>query len=114
MAAKDVLVVDDESLVRELLDGLLRHCGLRAHLASNGTEALERFDKNRFDLVITDLHMPGMSGAELAAAIKGRQPGTPVILITGDHRVSTKLPVDHVLKKPFSLRQLRAALSSLL
>jgi CheY-like chemotaxis protein len=113
MAGKHVLVVDDEPTVRELLDGLLKHCGYTTHLAASGEEALECLDKTHFDLVITDLHMPGMNGEELAAEIQNRGLGTPVVLVTGDPKASAQLPVHRVLQKPFSLRQLKAALSGL-
>lgn len=114
MAGKHVLVVDDESSVRELLDGLLKHCGYKTHLAASGEEALECLDRAHFDLVITDLHMPGMNGEELAAEIQTRGLDTPVVLVTGDPKASAQPPVDRLLKKPFSLRELRAALSGLI
>jgi len=83
-------------------------------VASDGREALEQFRTQRFDLVITDQSMPGMSGMQLAAAVKDQDPGVPVILLTGfgDETDGRALPagVDLVLGKPISPSDLRDAI----
>ncbi len=52
-------------------------------IASNGKEALAAFDREPFDIVITDRAMPGITGDEVAAAVKRKAPSTPVVLLTG-------------------------------
>src|SRR6266851_680654 len=77
-----ILVVDDEPLVCAAVKMMLAFDGHVVETASNGKEALERFEKGKFDLIITDFKMPNMQGDELAAAIKARDPKQPVVMIT--------------------------------
>jgi signal transduction histidine kinase/ActR/RegA family two-component response regulator len=78
----NILVVDDEQCVRELLRDILESEGCRVYLASGGREALALFDARQFDAVFTDVGMPGMSGWELAQAIR-QQSAVPIAVITG-------------------------------
>jgi CheY-like chemotaxis protein len=110
-----ILVVDDEPLVCETIGMLLSFDGHEVVSAGSGKEALALFEKDRFDLVITDYTMPGMKGDELALAVKARVPGQPVIMITahGDSLRTSGRPltgVDQVVGKPFQLADLREAI----
>ena len=78
-----ILVVDDEEAVRELLRDLLESEGFRVYLAPGGREALNLFAAKPFDGVFTDVGMPGMSGWELAHAIRQRNETIPIAVITG-------------------------------
>lgn len=84
--------------------------------ASDGREALAHFEESQFDLVITDLDMPNMTGDQLAAAIKDRAPQMPVVMITA-HADMLPVPgrkppgVDVLLGKPFFLQDLRNAIA---
>ena len=102
----NILVVDDEESVRELLRDLLEAEGFRVYLAPGSREALGLFDSNQFDGVFTDVGMPGMSGWELASAIRERNQTVPIAVITGwgeavgsDERKEAR--VDWVVTKPF-------------
>ena len=79
---------------------------------------MEKFHPGKFDIVITDKAMPGMSGEQLAVAIKKQSPTTPVVLLTGFGMFmqADELPagVDLLLNKPIGLAELRAALSRVL
>src|SRR5215831_16680071 len=117
--AKKILVVDDEPFVCDAVKMMLEFDGHDVHTANNAKEALERFDQGRFDLVITDFAMPVMKGDELAAAIKARSPGQPVIMITAYAEMlrSSKntLPgVDCLISKPFLLDDIRGAIAKVL
>jgi CheY-like chemotaxis protein len=79
---KSILVVDDNELLRRLTCDILREEGYRAVPASNAAEALRAFEEQEFDLLVTDFQMPGMSGIELARAVRNRNPGFPVIVMT--------------------------------
>lgn len=80
-----VLIVDDSSTDRELAGGLLSAQGnYRILAAASGTEALNQLAETPVDLVVTDLHMPEMTGLELVGVIRRQFPLTPVILMTGD------------------------------
>jgi signal transduction histidine kinase/ActR/RegA family two-component response regulator len=78
-----ILVVDDEEAVRQLLRDLLESEGCRVYLAPGGREALNLFGAQQFDGVFTDVGMPGMSGWELAHAIRERNETIPIAVITG-------------------------------
>jgi CheY-like chemotaxis protein len=105
-AGSHVLVVDDDDAVREVLEDLLRTGGHRVTSAKNGSDALDLVNRQEFDLVFTDLGMPGISGWELAAAIKEKSPRLPVVLVTGwgaqlDPEKLEGSGVDRILSKPF-------------
>jgi signal transduction histidine kinase/ActR/RegA family two-component response regulator len=101
-----ILVVDDEEAVRELLRDLLESEGCRVYLAPGGREALNLFGAQQFDGVFTDVGMPGMSGWELAHAIREGNETIPIAVITGwgeavgsdDQREAR---VNWVITKPF-------------
>jgi len=78
-----ILLVDDNAVVRDMLVDLVGSLGYAADAASGGAEALALFDQNRYDIVLTDLLMPGMSGWEVLAAVRQRNPRIPVVIITG-------------------------------
>ena len=114
-----ILVVDDEQAVRAALADTLPVLGYEVATASNGTEGLRLFHKNSYELVVTDVQMPGMDGWTLARNIKKRSPATPVVLITGSEKetVLTKAKgksIDSVLFKPFTLEELQQTLQGLL
>ena len=114
-----ILAVDDHPVQTELIARALGGDWHVVATASNGRDAIERFDSEHFDLVITDKAMPGMSGDQLAAAIKAREPGTPVIMLTGLRRSSDEADdlsefVDLLVAKPASLKDLRAAIAKVM
>ena len=78
-----ILVVDDEEPVRELLRDILETQGCRVYLAPGGREALALFEARDFDGIFTDVGMPGMSGWELAQAIRGQNQLIPIAVVTG-------------------------------
>ena len=92
----DLLVVEDNPVLRHQLQGELRNLGHTVTLASNGWDAMHRFNEAAFDVVITDLHMPLMGGLEVAREIKRRSPRTPVVLLATLAECSALGPVEHV------------------
>jgi two-component system OmpR family response regulator/two-component system alkaline phosphatase synthesis response regulator PhoP len=114
---KSILVVDDEPLVADTLRLLLRMDNHRVELASDGETALARYEEGQFDLVITDLLMPGMDGLELARLIKARVPEQRILLATGhleavSNNEKMRQNIDGLLAKPFSPEELREALKA--
>lgn len=79
-----VLVVDDEALTRTMVADIVRSCGHDAETAASGEEGLAAFRQGRFDLVLTDITMPGMDGIDLGKAIVKWAPGTPVVLVSSN------------------------------
>jgi CheY-like chemotaxis protein len=110
---KRILLVDDEVNVLQLLLHSLSHYGHHLEAASSGAEALAKVTDRDFDLVITDLRMPGMAGDQLAAEIRKRYPTLPVLLLTGNPPDKQPAAVDLVLGKPFSIDHLRQAVDLL-
>lgn len=114
-----VLLVEDEDEVRELLIDVLSSNGLRVTPVASAEEALAIESKHTFDLLLTDVGLPGASGPELAREVRRRSPLLPVLFISGQSR-DTFEPEGHVdsprgfLQKPFSSRQLVASLHELL
>lgn len=101
-----VLVVDDEADIRLGLRRLLGAAGIEAAEAASGLEAIELLKANPADLVLTDLMMPGMTGAELLDSIKRERPETVVVLLTGFGTVQAAVQcmqngAAHFLTKPF-------------
>jgi YesN/AraC family two-component response regulator len=83
----------------------------------NGRDAFEKFDREDFDLVITDKAMPEMNGDQLAAAIKARAPRLPIIMLTGfadlqHQEAEVSEFVDRVLTKPATNAEIRAAIAA--
>jgi signal transduction histidine kinase/ActR/RegA family two-component response regulator len=106
--APGILVVDDEESVRELLIEILESEGYEVTMAENGEEALKHFDTKTFKAVFTDVGMPGMSGWELARAIRERDENIPLAVVTGwgdavSSREQETAKVDWVVTKPFSI-----------
>jgi DNA-binding NtrC family response regulator len=85
VGAERILFVDDEAILAELGKELLESLGYKVVTKTNSLEALETFraDPHGFDLVITDMTMPGLRGEELAREIIALRPGMPIILSTG-------------------------------
>ncbi|RPJ45121.1 MAG: response regulator [Betaproteobacteria bacterium] len=80
---KKILVVDDDPVVGKSFDRVLSGKGYAVITARNGEEALSKLASESYDLVFTDIKMPGMSGLEVAERVKARQPWLPVVIITG-------------------------------
>ena len=103
-----ILVVDDEEYVRELLRDILENEGCQVVVTDGGHEALALFDVMRFDAVFTDVGLPGMSGWELARAIRERDAQLPLAVITGwgeavGSNEQKAAQVDWVVAKPFTI-----------
>jgi CheY-like chemotaxis protein len=112
IAQKKILVVDDEPMVCAAVEMMLQFDGHEVVTAGSAKDALGLFDREKFDLVITDYSMPEMKGDELAAAIKARLPRQPVVMITAHAEMlkSSGTPligVDQIIGKPFLLENLR-------
>ena len=113
VTGKRILLVDDQEEVRETIKLLL---SLDEHTiveAANGKEALELFQTNPFDIVITDYLMPAMKGDELVERIRQAVPAQPILMITGSAEKfgGVDASVDHLLSKPFGFDDLRFAIS---
>jgi two-component system, cell cycle sensor histidine kinase and response regulator CckA len=111
-----ILLVEDEPAVRQLFAQALIRAGYRVHEARNGQEALKLFDQHgdAIDLLLTDLRMPYMGGAELAKALRARRKTLKLICVSGyPGSGETEMPSDF-LAKPFSREDLLAKVREVL
>jgi two-component system, NtrC family, response regulator AtoC len=109
-----ILVVDDDSDARTTLVRVLEKEGYTAVGASTAEDALDRFDRTIFDLVLTDIRMEGMDGIELLRAIKTRRTDVPVIIMTAFASIDTAVQaIDEraydYIRKPYQLAEMRAS-----
>ena len=96
---KAILFVDDHEVLARLSCEILEMQGYRAVSAYNAQEALEKFKRENFDMVVTDFRMEGMNGLELARQIHATAPGVPVIIVTGYGPIDGGKDVNACLQK---------------
>jgi CheY-like chemotaxis protein len=108
-----ILLVDDQHEVRESVGDMLRALGHEVVLSDDGNHALTLAMRNRIDVIMTDLGMPGMNGIDLAGRLRVAAPETPVVLLTGWGLEDRTLPenVAIVLNKPITMKLLTEALA---
>ena len=114
---RTILVVEDETTLRETLADALEVEGFRVIAAADGREALTRFRADKPDLVLLDLMLPELSGIEVCRIIRAES-GVPIVMLTAkdselDKVVGLELGADDYVTKPFSLRELSARIRAL-
>ena len=121
LSDRTILIVDDSAIMRMVITlHLRRFTKARIDEAVNGIEAIAMMARERYDLVISDINMPGMSGIELLRAIRaGSERDIPVILLTTkgeakDRDIGMKLGADRYLTKPVAVKELLLAVYHLL
>jgi len=110
-----VLVVDDDSVITELLGIFLERKGYTVTVASCAAEGLQKIDEQTFHLIVSDVEMPGLNGFEFLERIRDEQPAIGVILMTAypeNHTRATAMRAgaDGYIRKPFSLDQFSTTL----
>ena len=113
-----ILLVDDEQSIQTLLSYPLRKEGYHVTSALDGTEALQRFDEGRFDLVVLDLMLPRRDGVEVCRELRLRSQ-VPIIMLTAKGSESDKVAglevgADDYITKPFSMREFRSRVKAAL
>src|SRR5213083_736337 len=115
---KTILVVDDEPKIADLARDYLEHAGFTVRIARDGQAALTAVRRDRADLVVLDLGLPGLDGLDVTRAIR-RDSNLPVIMLTArddelDKLLGLELGADDYLTKPFSPRELVARVRAVL
>ncbi len=112
-----ILIVDDNREIRLILEEYLREEGYAAEGAGDGREALTKHSDARYDLIITDLNMPGMTGIELIKEIGKEESTTEFIIITGYASLDTAIEAvkagafDYIVK-PFRIEELKVVIKN--
>jgi DNA-binding NtrC family response regulator len=106
-AKRHVLVIDDDAVVGRSFDRVLSGKGYEVDTARNGEEGLRDIDARDYDVIFTDIKMPGMDGLEVAERIRAKSPWTPVIVITGygteeNEARASVLGVNGFVRKPLT------------
>ena len=119
MANENILIADDEPDVLDLCQRILTAEGYRVETTQTGHEAVERIGQKSFDLLLTDIKMPGMNGLETAQAVMGTDPDIICVIMTGYSTMDTaiealKLGVDDFVLKPFAPEDLSMSIAKAL
>jgi two-component system response regulator MprA len=114
-----LLLVDDDENIRVSLARALGFEGYEVETAENGETALASLDRDHFDALLLDVMMPGLSGLEVAKAIRANDDSTPILMLTARHEVTDRVAgldagADDYLPKPFALDELLARIRALL
>jgi len=110
-----IMIIEDDGEMRSLLKDFLEEEGFETDSASNGVDALGRLSKDHFDLVITDIRMPGLTGLDLLPRIRRLKPETPIIVMTAYgsddvRRRAFERGATAYLEKPIHLTKLRTVI----
>jgi CheY-like chemotaxis protein len=118
-AMASILVAEDDQAVRDFVSRALAYYGHSVTSVPDGSAALAALAERRFDLMLTDIVMPGLDCVALAAQATKRDPAMPVLMMTGfasegQRAQSAAGPVERVISKPFSLKEICAAVEEAL
>lgn len=113
-----ILVAEDNDFNRLLITRILEHAGAEVVATANGEDAIKREQKDTFDLVIMDVHMPKVDGIEATASIRKRNPEIPIIALTAnvvasEHQRLLHAGANSVLLKPINVHELKATINQL-
>jgi two-component system OmpR family response regulator len=119
MRKAEILVVDDEQTVRDMICDALNLGGFQAAAAANGNSALEVLRQKRFDLLVTDINMPGLDGYGLVEKLRARGDNLPVIFLSArneklDVTRGLRIGADDYITKPFGLEELTLRIGAIL
>lgn len=108
-----ILVIDDERNITGLIQEALELFGHRVEVAYDGREGIDKFDRGRFDMVITDIRMPEMDGNRVLNHVRRVSDRIPVIGMSGTPWLLEPCDFDSVITKPFPLQRLVQTVDSL-
>src|SRR3954466_705153 len=116
---KKLLIVDDDPVVTNVLQDLFRNDGVEVTVAANGAEGLERLKNGHFDLLVTDVWMPKMTGLELLSEVNKLPDQPPVLVMTADDTPETMLravreQAHHFITKPFKAAEVQQVVRQML
>ncbi len=116
---KRVLCVDDSSASRKIVADVLKNMGVGCVEAADGVEGLSQLESDHFDLVVLDLNMPNLDGAEMLEGMRMQSDNTPVLIVTGEVKPTTvaflkRMGIEDLLFKPFQAKDLKSKVAKAL
>ncbi|WP_318240697.1 response regulator transcription factor [Sporosarcina gallistercoris] len=119
ISTKTILIVEDDPSICTLLDYNLKQNGYQTLVATNGIDGLEKATKNKPDLIVLDIMLPGMDGIDVCRNLRQRNIETPIIMLTArgdetDKVLGLEIGADDYMTKPFSPRELTARIKAVL
>jgi len=115
---KTLFIIEDDNHVLSMMQNYFEYLGYRIITASNGMDGLKMAESEQYDLVITDIVMPYVSGVGIITVIKEKTPDLPVIAITAygknPERLAAEKQADIILRKPFEMEKLKGHVIKLL
>jgi two-component system chemotaxis response regulator CheY len=116
---KKILVIDDKEYITSSLKFSLGKEGFKIFVSNDGGEALDCFNNNEIDLILTDIHMPGMNGLEFIKTLRKTSKGStiPILILTSDVDSKNEAKITGAtgwIQKPFSFKALLTAINKLL
>ncbi len=115
---KRILVIEDDAEMRRLLRDFIQEAGYEAQSVENGSAAFIRTARESFDLILTDIRMPGLSGLEILPGLKKLQPHAPIIVITAFgseevHQRALERGAHAYMEKPIYLDELKRLITEM-
>jgi DNA-binding response OmpR family regulator len=118
MPKKTILLIEDDDVLRKIIDEFLEESGYLVLKAKDGLEGIEMISKNAFDLIITDVVLPYVSGLGVIKMAKTSRPEVPIICITGygysPEKLAEEEHADRIFRKPFEFKEFANAIKTLL
>ena len=115
---KSILVIEDDAEVRSMLEDYLAFLGYEVFTAEDGLEGLKKIKSNRYDLVITDIAMPYVSGIGIISILKEEHPEIPVMAMTGygyhAEELAEEKNANAIVSKPFDIQEIKQIIEDLL
>lgn len=114
-----ILIIEDEKLLADSMELLLRAKGFETEAVYDGESGLEYAELGLYDLIILDVMMPGLNGYEVARSVRAKHFGTPILMLTARAELEDRIEglnagADYYLTKPFDSRELLACINALL
>jgi CheY-like chemotaxis protein len=115
---KSILVIEDDAEVRSMLEDYLTYLGYEVFTAEDGLEGLKKIKSGRYDLVITDIAMPYVSGIGIISILKEEHPEIPVMAVTGygyhAEELANEKNANAIVSKPFDIQEIKNLIEDLL
>ena len=115
LKGRRVLVAEDNPVNQTIARRMLEKAGITATLVSDGHQVLERCERQRFDLILMDVQMPGLDGLEATRQLRARGDSTPIVALTANatiesHKTCLEAGMSDFISKPFRYQQLQRVL----